>query len=227
MQVKLKFFALYRDRAGTEEATLELPDGALVAEALEHVRDAYPGLRTLPSRVLVAVNMDYADPAQPLKHGDELALIPPVAGGSGAPPDRVAIVERPIQPASLLDEVATTAAGAQVLFLGTVREVSQGRDVISLQYEAYPEMATLKLAQIVAEARSRWPVCSIVVEHRVGKLDLGDVAVAVAVSAPHRDAAFEAGRYAIDTLKQVAPIWKKEGYMDGEEWVDPALSRDA
>jgi MoaE-MoaD fusion protein len=224
MRLTVKFFALYRDRAGVEDLPLELPDGARVEDALDHLRQAFPRLRDLPPRVLVAVNMDYAPPEQALHDGDEIALIPPVAGGSAPPPDRTAVVDRPIDASALLAEVATPAAGAQVLFLGTVREVSEGREVLSLEYEAYVPMAEKKIAEILAEARSRWDVCKMAVEHRVGKLDLGDIAVAVAVSAPHRDAAFEAGRFAIDSLKTTAPIWKREGYRDGQEWVDPNRS---
>jgi molybdopterin converting factor subunit 1 len=222
MQVRLRFFALYRDRAGVEEAMLDLPERVPVSEVVQRVRDAYPKLRDLPQRVLVAVNMEYVDGGHLLNEGDEIALIPPVAGGAS---DRVAIVSRPIDPSALLAEVSTTAAGAQVLFLGTVREISDGREVEWLEYEAYPEMAERKLAQIVGMAREKWKVCKIAVEHRVGKLELGDIAVAVAVSAGHRDAAFEAGRYTIDTLKQVAPIWKKERYHDGEEWLDPSPAK--
>jgi MoaE-MoaD fusion protein len=223
MNIRLRLFAVYRDRAGLEEDVLDVPDGARVGEVLDLVRQRYAGLRDLPPRVLAAVNMDYVQPDAVLRDGDELALIPPVAGGSQPWQDRVAVLARPLDAAGLLAETATNAAGAQVLFLGTVRELSQGRDVVSLHYEAYVEMAERKMAEIVAEARGRWPVCRIVAEHRTGQLDLGDVAVAVAVSAPHRDAAFEAGRHIIDTLKAVAPIWKKERYRDGEEWLDPGL----
>ena len=219
MQIRLRLFAVYRDRAGVEEATLDLPKFVRVGDVLQHVREAYPKLRDLPPRVLVAVNMEYVNHDHELHEGDEVALIPPVAGGSA---DRVAIVSQPIDAAKLLAEVATTAAGAQVLFLGTVREISDGRQVEWLEYEAYPEMAERKMAEILATARRHWNLCKIVVEHRVGKLELGDIAVGVAVSAGHRDAAFEAGRFTIDTLKQSAPIWKKERYHDGEEWLDPS-----
>jgi molybdopterin synthase catalytic subunit len=224
MQLNLKFFALYRDRAGVEDARLDLPEGASVADLLEHVRRVYPALRDLPPRALVAVNMDYATADQRLNDGDEVALIPPVAGGAGPDASRVAVVDRPIEPSALLQEVATTAAGAQVLFLGTVREVSGGREVVALEYEAYVPMAEKEIRAVVTEAHARWDVCKMAVEHRVGKLQLGDIAVAVAVSAPHRGDAFEAGRYTIDTLKETAPIWKRERYGDGEEWVDPMRS---
>lgn len=223
MEVRLRLFALYRERAGVEEARLEVPEGATVSDLIELVRSSYPQLRDLPSRVLVAVNMDYADASAPLHAGDEVALIPPVAGGAPLSEDRVALVARAIDPSALLQEVASTAAGATVLFLGTVREMHLGREVLALEYEAYPEMAERKLEEIVTQARSRWPICRMAVEHRHGKLQLGDVAVAVAVSAAHRDAAFEAGRFTIDALKQSAPIWKKESYRDGEQWIDPAL----
>lgn len=127
-----------------------------------------------------------------------------------------------IDSAALLDEVASSQAGAVVLFLGTVREMTAGRQTVALDYECYPEMAERKMEEIAAEATSRWPLTGCVIEHRLGHLELGDASVAVAVSAPHRDQAFEAGRWLIDTLKQVVPIWKKENWADGStEWVHP------
>ncbi len=219
MIVRLRFFALYRELVGKEESRIELPEGALVSDLLREVRRHEPRLRDLPEHVLAAVNLDYVPPDHPLRHGDEVALIPPVAGGSGSSP--ICVTDGPIDPQKLLQVVATPAAGALVLFVGTVRDVSQGRAVVYLQYEAYVEMAEKKLLEIAAGASRKWDLCGVAVEHRVGKLDPGEVAVAVAVSAAHRKEAFEAGRMIIDELKKEVPIWKKEGYADGEVWVDP------
>jgi molybdopterin synthase catalytic subunit len=125
---------------------------------------------------------------------------------------------------ALLDRVTTPAAGAVVLFLGTVREITAGRRTIALDYEAYPEMAERKLAELEAEARNRWPLVEVVLVHRLGRLELAEASVAVAVSSPHRGAAFDAGRWLIDTLKEVVPVWKQENWADGsKEWVHPGM----
>jgi molybdopterin synthase catalytic subunit len=136
--------------------------------------------------------------------------------------DSFAIIHEPIDPAAVLDEVASTQAGAVVLFLGTVREFTQTRQTLFLEYEAYSAMALAKLHELAAAARERWPIVRISLVHRVGRLELGDISVAVAVSTAHRADAFEAGRYLIDQLKEVVPIWKKEHWADGTtEWVHP------
>lgn len=127
--------------------------------------------------------------------------------------------------AALTESVRSPEAGAAVLFLGTVRELTQGRQTVALDYEAYPQMAEAKLEELLAEARARWPIVRAEIVHRLGHLELGDISVAVAVSTPHRQQAFEAGQYLIDRLKQIVPIWKKENWADGTtEWVHPGAS---
>jgi molybdopterin synthase catalytic subunit len=134
------------------------------------------------------------------------------------------IITTPIDAAAVTERVRSSMAGAVCTFLGTVRELTGGRRTISLSYEAYPEMALKKLAELEDEARRRWPIIDLVLVHRVGDLALGEISVAVAVSCPHRHQAFEACRWLIDTLKEVVPIWKKEIWADGtEEWVHPGL----
>ena len=136
----------------------------------------------------------------------------------------VEITTQPIDTGSLIAEVSSPKAGAVVLFLGTTREFTDGRQTDSLDYECYPEMARKKLTQLEAEARARWPLVACAIVHRIGRLEIGEASVAVAVSAPHRDAAFEAGRWLIDTLKEVVPIWKKENWASGDsQWVHPGL----
>jgi molybdopterin synthase catalytic subunit len=138
----------------------------------------------------------------------------------------IEITEAPIDHASVTDRVRSNRAGAVCTFLGTVRELTGSRRTVALSYEAYPEMALKKLTEIESEARRRWPVIDLALVHRVGQLDLGDVSVVVAVSCPHRQDAFEACRWLIDTLKEVVPIWKKENWADGtQEWVHPGLER--
>jgi molybdopterin synthase catalytic subunit len=127
---------------------------------------------------------------------------------------------------ALLDRVTSPAAGAVVLFLGTVRELTAGRRTMALDYEAYPEMAERKLAELEVEARRRWPLVEVALVHRLGRLELAEASVAVAVSSPHRGAAFDAGRWLIDTLKEVVPVWKQENWSDGtKEWVHPGMDQ--
>ena len=139
----------------------------------------------------------------------------------------IEITEATIDHAAVTDRVRSARAGAICTFLGTVRELTGSRRTESLAYEAYPEMALKKLAELESEARRRWPVIELALVHRVGHLDLGEVSVVVAVCCPHRQEAFEACRWLIDTLKEVVPIWKKENWGDGsQEWVHPGLARD-
>ncbi len=136
----------------------------------------------------------------------------------------IELTRNPIDYTALTESVRSNQAGAVVLFLGTVREMTAGRQTEALDYDAYPEMALAKLAELETEARDRWPVTGVALVHRLGHLDLGEISVAVAVSSPHRPDAFEAGRHLIDRLKEIVPIWKKENYTDGTtEWVHPGV----
>lgn len=203
MHVRVRLFAVLRERAGAEEIELELPDGALVGDALARLDSLTDGLR-----VVLAVNHDYAQPADPLHAGDELALIPPVSGGSTTELHARVTDERlSLEP--LIERVRDPRAGAIVTFLGTTRDVAE------LHYEAYAEMAERKIAEIVAAAIARHGLCAAAAEHRTGTVPLSEPSVAVAASAPHRDAAFRGAREIIDEIKAQAPIWKKE---EGE-WV--------
>ncbi len=134
----------------------------------------------------------------------------------------IQLTQEPINPAVILTSVASHQAGAVVLFLGTTRELTGGRRTASLDYECYPEMAERKLAELEADARRQWPLVECTIVHRLGHLELGEASIAIAVSSPHRDAAFAAGKWLIDTIKQVVPIWKRENWADGTtEWVHP------
>ena len=137
----------------------------------------------------------------------------------------VSLTDKPIDPASVLAQIASNDAGAMVLFLGTTREFTKGRRTASLDYECYPEMAETKLAGLEAEAHRRWPLTGCAIVHRLGHLELGEASIAIAVSSPHRGDAFAAGQWLIDTIKEVVPIWKQENWADGtSEWVHPGLS---
>jgi molybdopterin converting factor subunit 1 len=203
MRVTVRLFAVLRERAGADELELELADGARVGDALDRVETLTEGVP-----VVMAVNQDYAEPTDLLHPGDELALIPPVSGGStGVMHARV--TDEPLSIDPLMQLVRDPRAGAVVTFLGVTREVSE------LQYEAYAAMAEAKIAEIVAAAVNRHGLCAAAAEHRLGTVPLSEPSVAVAASAPHRDAAFAGAREIIDQIKVQAPIWKKE---EGE-WV--------
>lgn len=222
MLVELQLFAIARQRAGSARLILEIPDGSRVADLRRILAESVPELAPLVPGLMIAVDAEYADDDHPIPHGADLAAIPPVSGGGS--PSLIEITEGPIDYAALTERVRSDRAGAVCLFLGTVRELTGDKRTTSLEYEAYPEMARRKLAELDAEARRRWPILEAAIVHRVGHLDLGEISVAVAVSCPHRAEAFEASRWLIDTLKEVVPIWKKELWADGtEEWVHPGL----
>src|SRR6185312_4385627 len=207
MNVNVRLFAILRERAGRDAVAVELPEGATVADALRELAQL-PGLEEPIARmpVRMAVNREYADAGTRLAAEDELALIPPISGGAGV---HVAVSERPRDP----------GAGAIVCFQGVTREVAR------LDYEAYREMAEERMAAILAECVERHGLLGAAAEHRVGSVPLGEPAVAVAVSAGHREEAFAGAREAIDRIKAEAPIWKREVDADGERrWVEGAAA---
>ncbi len=203
MHVHVRLFAVLRERAGAGEIELDLAEGAVVRDALERMHPLTDGVP-----VVMAVNHEYADDAAPLCSGDELALIPPVSGGS-VDSLHVRVTAEPLALEPLIGLVRDPRAGAVVTFQGVTREVSE------LDYEAYAPMAERKIAEIVAAAIDRHGLCAAAAEHRMGVVALSEPSVVVAVSAAHRDAAFAGAREIIDEIKAQAPIWKKE---DGE-WV--------
>lgn len=217
MKIRIRYFAAARERTGgVGEEERSIAEGALLADLLQEVVRAHPALEKLLPRCRVAVNQSFAPETKPLSEGDEVAIIPPVAGGD----DLVGITEAPISPESLVARVSGPEMGAVVTFAGTVRDHARGKKVLRLQYEAYQEMAEKQLGDIVKEAMQRWPGCKASVLHRTGTLAIGEVSVAIAVAAPHRAEAFEACRFIIETLKRDLTIWKREVYEGGEEWVE-------
>jgi molybdopterin synthase catalytic subunit len=208
VQVAVKLFAALRERAGARERALELADGA-------SIEDVWPalGLGDEPSGLVYAVNRSYVDRSHVLADGDEIALIPPVSGGAFLLSDTSLSLER------VAAEVASDDAGAIATFVGTTRAHSRGREVIRLEYEAYEGMAEAEMERIAGELRDRHDVIDVAIHHRVGPVEIGETSVVIAVSAPHRAAAFDACREAIDTLKRTVPLWKKELYVGGEEWI--------
>jgi len=174
-------------------------------------------LAAYEERLGIALNAEYASWETPLQEGDEVAFLPPVSGGKTPP---LALLREPIEVGQVVASVAAPDCGAVVVFLGTVRNHSQGRRVRALEYEAYPEMALREMERIRQEIRQRWGLERVAIVHRLGHLEVGEVSVVIAVAAPHRAEAFEACRYAIERLKESVPIWKKEMGEEGEVWVE-------
>ena len=214
MRVNLLYFAAARERAGVSSETLELPQGATAAQALAAACDRHPALRAVADKLRLAVDQEFVTSDHPLRDGCEVALIPPVAGGVGGH----RIGPEPLVAEAPLREVSGTDCGAVVSFTGTVRASTHGKVVVRLEYEAYPEMALRVFAQIAREAQERWSA-RVVIHHRIGALEPGELSVVIAAAAPHRADAFEACRHAIEALKKDAPIWKRELYPDGSSWV--------
>jgi molybdopterin synthase catalytic subunit/molybdopterin converting factor small subunit len=208
LRVRVRLFAGLRERAGAAERELELPDGAHVADVWTPL-----DLGEEPAGLLYAVNKEYALGDRLLADGDEIALIPPVSGGG------FRLTEEPIDVGSVIAEVADERAGAVATFLGTTRVHSRGRTVIRLEYEAYEGMAEKVMEEIAGGLLARYDLCRVAITHRVGVVGIGETSVVIAVSAPHREHALAACKDAIDTLKVEVPLWKKEVYEGGEEWI--------
>lgn len=218
VRITVRFFAAARERAGRGEEALTLEVGATVADALKLLEQRHPTLTSLLPHLRVAVDQDFVPSDTPLAEGAELALIPPVSGG--APPQPLfSVVAHPLKLDDVVRAVADPAHGGVVTFAGAVRDQTRQRSVERLEYEAFVPMAERMLRAIAAEAATRWPEVRLAAMHRVGTLALGELAVVVASSAPHRQEAFLACQFFIDRLKQDAPIWKKEFFEDGAVWV--------
>jgi molybdopterin synthase catalytic subunit/molybdopterin converting factor small subunit len=208
MRITVRLFAALRERADAGRRELELADGASVA-------DVWPalGLGEEPPGLAYARNREYATRDEPLAEGDEIAVIPPVSGGG------FRVQREPLELAALVEEVRDRSAGAIATFVGTTREHSRGRVVTHLEYDAYPEMAEAEMAKIAAAVAERHEITRVAMAHRIGHVPIGEASVIIAVSAPHRGAALDACHEAIDTLKQTVPVWKKEVFEGGEEWI--------
>ncbi|HWN02982.1 MAG TPA: molybdenum cofactor biosynthesis protein MoaE [Candidatus Dormibacteraeota bacterium] len=221
MKVQIRLFARYREAAGRDSLDLELPDGGTVERAWEAVIRQLPALTPYRPFTLFALRNDYVDADRLLADGDELCLFPPVSGGSApADADWIEVTTEPLSERALAQAVEHPGAGALALFSGVVRDQTGGRRVKFLEYEAHGPMALAKMREIATALRGRWPIINrIALVHRIGRLEIGESSVMIAVSSPHRGEAFEACRFAIDTLKETVPIWKKEYFEDGEVWV--------
>ena len=220
MHIKLRFFASLRERLGRSEGSCEVPEGATVRTVWETLKQEHPTLVEVERSLAFAVAQEYVDGDHPLHDNDELAFIPPVSGGVMSN-SRLScqITQEPIHLDELTAFVADPGAGAMATFVGTTRDSNDGRRVVRLEYECYPGMAEKEMEKIGQEVLERWPVKKVAMLHRLGRVDIGEASVAIAVSSGHRHAAFEACHYAINQLKETVPIWKKELYEGGEVWI--------
>jgi MoaE-MoaD fusion protein len=228
-QINVLFFATIRELAGTRQTSIELPEGASVGDAKALLVEKYPALKRAMDTTVVAVNREFAPDEDPIPPGAEIAIFPPVSGGSDGneqeTPTIFSITEAEIDLNHLLSQITLPESGAACLFTGTVRGKTQRGDAHEtsyLEYEAFQPMAEGKMRQVASEIRSRWPdVQGVAIVQRVGKLMPGTPTVLIACTAAHRDTGvFEAARYGIDRLKEIVPVWKKEVGPDGEAWVE-------
>jgi MoaE-MoaD fusion protein len=229
MQIRVLFFGMLKDLAGRSADSLELPDHATLRDLLAHYQRHIPGLNQIAASLAMSINQEYAPPDSQLKSGDEVALLPPVSGGSGhlssvaddtGHSRYAAIVHQPIETQALLEKLKQPDDGAAVVFEGVVRNHTRGRRTLYLDYEAYPEMALKQMESLAQQALSQFPIRDVALVHRLGRLQIGETSVAIVVASAHRTAAFEACRWLIDTLKRTVPIWKKEYFEDGAVWAD-------
>lgn len=224
MQVRILFFGMLKDLAGQATDSLNLPDNAMLGDVLSHYEARIPCLRSLSSSLAMSINQEYAGPESKLHAGDEIALLPPVSGGSddaaNARVNCAKIVRERIDTQALLARITRPADGAVVVFEGIVRDSSRGRRTLFLDYEAYEDMALKQMNALIEQALSQFRVREVAIMHRIGRLQIGETSVLIVVASAHRAAAFEACRWLIDTLKQTVPIWKKEHFEDGAVWAD-------
>jgi molybdopterin synthase catalytic subunit len=217
MRVRILFFGMLKDLAGKSSDGLDLPDGALVRDVLAHYLLELPRIKESLASLAVAVNQEYAGPETMLKSDDEVALLPPVSGGSGK---AVSIVRDAIDTQGVLGRIKRGEDGAAVVFEGAVRNQTRGRRALYLDYEAYEEMALGQMEGLAEQALKQFPVREVALVHRLGRLKIGETSVLIVVASAHRAAAFDACRWLIDTLKRTVPIWKKEYFEDGAVWAD-------
>jgi molybdopterin converting factor subunit 1 len=232
VQIRVLFFGLLKDICGLAEDRIELPAGSTAGAVFEHYAAAFPKLRQMASSIVLARNHDFATTKEPLAEGDEVALLPPVSGGSLSEiedPDGhfFALTRAPIDLRALETRLLRGCDGASVTFQGVVRNNTSGRRTVRLEYECYEPMAIRKMAEIGREIAGQCAIDRIAMVHRLGTMEVGEASVAVVVTAPHRKQAFDAALEGINRLKRLVPVWKKEFFEDGEVWVEGDWDRNA
>lgn len=232
VSVRLRYFAIYRQKLGRSSEERSVAEGTTVSELFDEVVAGRPEIQVpaLRAATMLMVNQEYAVADQVLSEGDEVVFVPPVSGGSdGAPADgsdgspgkRFRVGPHPLDPRAVEALVASPAAGAVITFTGTVRDNARGEGVSVLVYEAYEPAAERQLAVIAGEIADRWPIAveQVAIHHRIGRLEPGVASVVIAVAAAHRDEAYAASRHAIERIKEIVPIWKEEHYAGGAVWI--------
>lgn len=222
MRVRVLFFGQLKEIVGAGQDEAELSEGARVEDLFERYGRRFPKLAEFRESIAASVNLEYAGWRAPLRAGDEVAFLPPVSGGQQAvfAEDILQLVREPIDARAITESLKAPEDGALVVFDGFVRNNFKGRQTLYLEYEAYEPMAQAKMREILAYIRGHFPVHRVALVHRLGRLEIGETSVLIGVSSAHRAAAFDACRYAIDTLKRAVPIWKKEHFADGAVWAD-------
>src|SRR6266853_2874004 len=225
MQVRVLFFGRLKDIVGRSEENAELSEGARVEDLFARYGRNFPELAQFRSSVVASVNQEFAEWRAPLSSGDEVAFLPPVSGGAisaGAAVEEniYALTRKPIETAEIVEKLKAPPDGAVVVFEGIVRKHSGNRATLYLEYKAYEAMAMAKMREIGEQMRQKFSIRRFAMIHRLGKLEIGETSVLIAVCSAHRAAAFDACRFAIDTLKSTVPIWKKEFFRDGAAWAE-------
>jgi molybdopterin synthase catalytic subunit len=216
VNVDVRYFAMIREVVGCARERRQVASGTTVGALFDDLIGEYPRLERMKPVTMLMVNQAYVPSDHLLREGDEVAFIPPVSGGALSP---YRVQEEPLDPRHLESIVAHPGAGAIATFIGTVRDHGRGQSVTHLEYEAYAPAAETMLAQIGEEIRQRWQTDRVAIAHRIGMLEVGESSVVISVASAHRDAAFDACRYAIERIKEIVPIWKKEHYSDGAVWI--------
>jgi molybdopterin synthase catalytic subunit len=215
MRIRIRLFAVLREKAGVDEVYLDVEDGSTAADAARILMTQHPEIRPMADIALFAVNTEYVDANFPLSENDELALIPPVSGGIR----RAHVTADALDTKAITQSIHKSEYGAVVTFEGVVREENLGREVAYLVYDAYVPMVEAEMERIAIEAEQKWGSMGVSMSHRTGRLEIGEVSIVVAVSTGHRKESFESCRYIVDQIKARVPIWKKEVWEDGEEWI--------
>jgi len=219
VRVRLLTFASIQDIVGSREIDVELPAGSTVRDLLAHLEEKYPRIAGYRSILLTAVNEEYANPETTISDGDEVAVFPPVSGGA-VQSEFYRVTREAIDAREIASQLQRPEAGAICIFEGIVRNHSKGKTTRYLEYDGYETMALNKMEEIGMFVRRAWEIDAVGIVHRLGHLDIGETSVAIIVTSAHRRAAFDACEYAIDKLKKIVPIWKKEFFEDGEVWIE-------
>jgi molybdopterin converting factor subunit 1 len=225
MRVRVLFFGMLKEMTGKSADTIDLPDGASVGDILRRYGSQIPRLQAVLPSLALAVNQQYASPGTKLKSDDEVAMLPPVSGGTDSPAlstpkVRASIIRHPIDTQQSLAAIKRGDDGAAVIFEGVVRNQTRRRKTLYLDYEAYEEMALQQMESLATQALDLFQIRDVALVHRLGRLEIGETSVLIIVASAHRAAAFDACRWLIDTLKRTVPIWKKEYFEDGAVWAD-------